>query len=628
MAGSPYRHCAIRFLLGLALVVQAAAGASAADPGEHRQVIVAITSQLRGSISSLLVEPNSRPGGIAHLAPQLRRLRIAWPDLILVDAGNALTGAPDAPTALRHSLPSIAGPMAALGYDAVVLGERDLGRDLRVSAAVVGKSPFPWLAANVEAPALPLLAGFAVVERSGLRVGFIGLVSPSAPLGHEPDGGVPVLVRDIESVARKEAIRIREIGRADLVVAVGGGSAGDFDRETSLLLGMPLFHAAGRLADAVPELDLIVASRGRSPRKGEVARPNRSYRVPLVEPIGGSKALTVLKLDLIHAGGRWTIASLVQDTLWAEEKGDGQVLASVRGDLAAEKSRLAAATSAYVAARPSKRVFLACAAALGHAAALRIHPRTLPAPSVPLASATMGTEPALPPISLLPMMWNSPHWTKEDIGRAVIRRDVHRWIAQDDGLVLATLTGRQVALLLVPYVRQMHGWRAPPSQVLFPGGLEVGMLPKSSEALAPAFRENSVRLRDDGRYGVWMTRFHRFGGSGVAAKVLVQADQPYRLAPTSLRDAVTDLLSDRAQPLPPECQRFLSRSSPPQRVPRRIRDRAGLGARARVFEAPNGPSPAEAPFAQGEGRYSASERAPAHRFGSREVNTAHPIAHG
>ena len=317
MRGSAQWRHAVLALLGLVMASRSATWAGAAELGEIRQVHIAVTSQLHGSITSRLVAPDMWPGGIAHLAQHVRCLREIWPDLILVDAGNALTGAPDAPgTADRHSLPAIVRPMETLRYDAAILGDRDLGRALEITAAVIGKTPFPWLAANVKSPALPDLSEFTVVERSGLRIGFIGLVSPSTVLGHKPGQTGPIRVEEVESVARREAIRIRDREHADLMIAVGGGAAGgDFDRDTALLMGLPPFQAAGLLADEVPELDLIIASRGRSPRKVDVARPNRSYKTPLIEPIGGSRALTMLTLDVGRTGSRWTIANLAQETL-------------------------------------------------------------------------------------------------------------------------------------------------------------------------------------------------------------------------------------------------------------------------------------------------------------------------
>lgn len=565
-----FKLCRLCLLLGVAAAIHHPDGLSAAEPEPRRHLLIAVTSQVRGSVSSLVLDPHGAPGGLAHLAPLVRRLRAASPDLILVDAGGSLTGAPDAPLALSaRAVPPIVGPMTRLGYDAAVLGERDLGLEAEALAAVIGRSPFPWLGANVELPkGLPTLSAHRIVERSGLRIAFIGLASPAALLGSDSARSAGVRVGDVETAARTEANRLRDGEQADLIVALGGGSsAGDQGQETAWLMDMPLPNAAGRLADNVPELDLIIASRGRAPRKGETPRPNRSYRVPLIEPVPGARRLTVVRIELARTGNRWAISDFAQETLWADAEADPDTLASVRAALDRTQAHLAEPTQVFIAGRPARRVQQACAGALTHAAALRL--KFDPA-AIPTLDA--GTE--QPPgassasLSLLPFLWNLPRLTKSDFGRQVTRGDLHRWIVQDDRLVWATLTGRQVSLLLEPYVRLAHGWKAPPGQVLFPGGLEVSLRPKHSEAESLSVSGSMAPLRDEDRYGVWMTHYHRFGGGGIAARALIQPEQPYRLASVALREALMDLLSDSSAGLPPACERFLSRNRPAPRLAR------------------------------------------------------------
>jgi 2',3'-cyclic-nucleotide 2'-phosphodiesterase (5'-nucleotidase family) len=568
----PFRQCGLYLLLGVAVAVHDPDGLSAAEPKARLHLLIAVTSQLRGSVSSFVLDPHRAPGGLAHLAPLVRRLRAAFPDLILVDTGGALTGAPDAPILdSPHAVPTIVGPMATLGYDAAVLGERDLGMEPEAWAAVIGRSPFPWLGANVELPqGLPTLAAHRIIERSGVRIAFVGLASPAALVGSDPARSAGVRIGDVETAALAEANQLRSAEQADLIVALGGGSsAGDQGREAAWMMDMPLPNAAGRLADNVPELDLIIASRGRAPRKGETLRPNRSYRVPLIEPAPGARRLTVVDIELARTGNRWTISEFAQETLWADAEADRELLASVRAELARTQAHLAQPTQVFLAGRPRKRVQQACAGALTHAAALRIR---LDTASIPTLHAGMEPRPGISsaPLSLLPFLWNLPRLTKSDYGRRVTRGDLHRWIVQDDRLVWAALTGRQVSLLLEPYIRQAHGWKVPLAQVLFPGGLELSLQPKRSEAESLSISGSMAPLRDEDRYGVWMTHFHRFGGGGIAARALIQLEQPYRPASVALREAVMNLLSDASAGLPPACDRFLSRQPP---APRRARRR-------------------------------------------------------
>src|SRR5262245_28582244 len=67
-------------LVPLLMRPQTAAG----DPGSRRQVVIAVTHQLRGSLGG------GGSSGLAHIAPLIQSLRKASPDLIFVDAGGAL----------------------------------------------------------------------------------------------------------------------------------------------------------------------------------------------------------------------------------------------------------------------------------------------------------------------------------------------------------------------------------------------------------------------------------------------------------------------------------------------------------------------------------------------------------
>lgn len=633
-------------LAGLALVAAAwvLPPGTQAEPEARRSIVLAVTSQLRGSVSSRILEPERSPGGLAHLAVLIRRARELNPDLVLLDTGNALAGAPDALlTAAAPSLtpganrslsgaddtaaaPPILAAMNRLHYDAAVLGERELELTSGDLAAILQASAFPWLGANVRiARAAEALAGGAdgtaeaaeppsvrarpnqiggkahtntpyganraalrasiVVERAGLRVGLIGLVSPGVLLGKEPAIRRRIRIGSAEGAAGDEAARLRAEGHADLVIAVGAGSANeDAERDTGLLEDLPLPNAAGVMADRTAGLDLVIAGRGRMPRKDAVARPNRSYAVPLIEPVPSSRALTLVVLVLEREGGRWRVARVSQETQWAPERADPGMLAATAGALDRTRRRLAQRLPVHVAGRATRRAFEACAGALGYVAAL--HATALQArssaaqPAAPpgtRATGSPGTDSSVqgadsPVLSLLPVLWTVPRWTRQDFGRPLTIGDVLRWFGQDDPLVIAQLTGRQIAQLLEPYVRQMHGWQTPSSLVLYPGGLDVALAPQRSEAASLRLAGTPESLQDGRAYSLWMTRYHRFGGGGLAARALIEPDQPAQQVPFTLRDAVLEFLAQPAAPLPDACSRMLSRQVP-ERSTRRTRTR-------------------------------------------------------
>jgi hypothetical protein len=145
---------------------------------------------------------------------------------------------------------------------------------------------------------------------------------------------------------------------------------------------------------------------------------------------------------------------------------------------------------------------------------------------------------------------------------------LQQWIPNDDPLVAATLTGRQVALLLAPYVRYAQGWRVPPSSVLFPGGLEATVQRKRSEVAEVGLEGGGEPLKTRASYLVWMTQYHRFGGGGLAPHALVEPTQSTHVTATGLREAVVEYLADAAAPLPSACERVLTREQPKKKPAR------------------------------------------------------------
>jgi hypothetical protein len=534
----------------LAAWVPATPAAPASDSGSHRRIVLAMTSQLRGSVSSRIGDPDRSPGGLAHLAVLIRQARTEFPDLVLLDAGNALSGAPDA---LRPPSPGAAPPILAamnrLVYDAAVLSDRDLDRTDGALAEAVAASAFPWLGANLRIGAgasepreeSPIRAT-ARVDRGGVRIGVIGLVSPGVLLGKDPEFRKRLRIADAEEAARREAARLRGDAAADLVIAIGAGSAADeSDREPGLLEDLALPNAAGVIADRTPGLDLVISGRGR-----------------------------------IRDEGGWRVAQVTQETQWAGEDADPDILAVTARAMEEARLRLAQRLPVYIAGRPIARKFQACAGTLGHAAAQRAGTLWLKAAGMPAAKgSSRWARAGTPPLSLLPSLWAQPRWTRHDVGRRLTRGDIGRWISQDDPLVFAELTGRQISLLLEPYVRQMHGWRTPTSQVLYPGGLDVALAPKRSEAVSVRLAGALDAVQDYRRYFLWMARYHRFGGGGLAARALIEPDQPARILPLTLREAVLDYLAAPAAPLPEACAKLLSRQPPEPRT-RRVRIRSAL----------------------------------------------------
>lgn len=121
-------------------------------------------------------------GGVVALERELARVRSSVRASLLLDAGDLLSGGPlsgrvDGGVKGGHMVRF----MNLLGYDAMAIGNHDFDHGVdNVVAAAEGAS-FPFLAANAFTPdgALLVGSGSIVLRRGGIRIGIIGLVTPS-----------------------------------------------------------------------------------------------------------------------------------------------------------------------------------------------------------------------------------------------------------------------------------------------------------------------------------------------------------------------------------------------------------------------------------------------------------------
>ena len=537
--------------------------------------MLAVTGQVRGSITFELLYPHGRPGGWAYLVPVLEGLRRQYPQLVLLDAGDAVIGAPEDALALARRQVPLWPPAALqvlnrLHVDGIALGKGDLQVGRAGVEGLRNASAFPWLAANVlQAPGQPWLAPYQIVQRAGLRVAVLGLASPGVPAWVSGDRIAGLAFTDTVEAARAWVPRLRAQEHADVVIAlVQAGPNTQVERDTALLKGLPLPNAAGLIADSVPGLDLVISAwapfRPHSARSGaQRGRPHpantgtgasaaqwmdlrSSYRTPLVSAGLGGRALTLIRLELERGGARWHARAAFAKVVPAARQPDAATLLLARPALAAAQAWLAQPTRAVVAAPASKKALHACTGALAHQA-------------TEFAGRALGLRQRAPDaISLLPMLWRVQPLRRRDVGTVITQAHLRRWLPEEDTLLLARLTGRQVELLLGPYVRHLRGWRVPPSQVFHPGGLELSIAPRGSRVLELARSGTRSPLRAGAEYPVWLTSYAWSGGGGLLPKALVQPTQLLLATEVSLRDAVMAWMSADEFAPPPACQPFLA----------------------------------------------------------------------
>ena len=461
---------------------------------KQRSVMVVLTGDVKGWVWRGAVHPHRRAGGFALLTAPLKRLRKAHPDLILLDGGDFLGDAPETEYAQHQGqLPLAIEMMQALGYDAAVLGNRDLAR-LRLFPHWRQQSRVPWLAGNVRAyalsrpsPAIAALpfASYVLLNRAGLRIAIVGFTQPGQR--HRVQGQATQWIASSALPKAAQLVkRMRTQQQADVVIGlIHSGVHGHYGREASLRQGKAQPAEAGLLAwqrSALPQarFDVLISAAAHRlhprARRGWI-RPHADYPVPLVE--AGAYAS---QLVMVHIGLRryaspvvrtavpsktpasttaWRVMQVKAKALALKLNPTQTVLSQVPKPLRARLQRtwrwLNTPTAWKIARRPNKRTFWACLGGLRHRAVLRLleaqHPNataTQPATTSP-ALFTQNT------LTLLPIpYWLPRAFPKNERGLALARKHLYRWMPYPIQLIKQPIRLDQLRFLVQPYTELLQ----------------------------------------------------------------------------------------------------------------------------------------------------------------------------
>lgn len=162
--------------------------------------------------------PDNR-GGILRRKVIVDSVRAAEPNLLVVDAGDALQGT------LYYTL--FSGEvervmMDAIGYDIQILGNHEFDNGLTPLAAQIGKSGATWISTNYDLSATPLDSLFVpcdIRDFGGRRIAFMAVnLNPDGIISAANARGVVYL--DGITAANSMAWYLKHIAKADIVIAV------------------------------------------------------------------------------------------------------------------------------------------------------------------------------------------------------------------------------------------------------------------------------------------------------------------------------------------------------------------------------------------------------------------------
>ena len=214
-------------LAGLAALAGRAPGASPAATAASDQVTCALIFSTNDTHGRLLPAEQSwsegRPvGGSAALAAYVARERAAAPEcpLFVVSGGDIMQGT--LISNLSDGRATIEA-MNAIGYDAAAIGNHEFDWGVDVLVERVADADFALLGANIFLKGTDRhpdwVRPWAIVEKEGVRIGFVGMVTPSTPVVARPDLVADFDFRSIAAALDRYIPVVRREG-VDFVVAV------------------------------------------------------------------------------------------------------------------------------------------------------------------------------------------------------------------------------------------------------------------------------------------------------------------------------------------------------------------------------------------------------------------------
>ena len=239
-----------------ASMLPAAALAAEADAGEKHITILG-TSDMHGNIWGFSYEDNAETAnnGMARLYTYIQQVRAENPNTILIDAGDDIQGTIMTDD-LYNKTPEEPHPVIAamnyMGYDAMTLGNHEFNWGIPTMQTILSQAEFPVLAANVtDADGNYVTgAGWTIVEKDGVKVAVIGVVTPDVPIWDGGKEGIEDVTFEAANVAVGKAIDA--IGdQADvIVVSAHMGMYAEFDEEGGS-------DSAQKILDDNPEIDVL-----------------------------------------------------------------------------------------------------------------------------------------------------------------------------------------------------------------------------------------------------------------------------------------------------------------------------------------------------------------------------------
>lgn len=234
------------------------------------------TSDVHGAFFPYdFIQRRETKGSLARVSSYVNNLRREYGrNVILLDNGDILQGQPSCyyynyvATDKQNIVSKIYNYM---GYDAASFGNHDVEPGHKVYDKWVGEVACPVLGANIvdTKTGLPYVKPYTIIERDGVKVAVLGMLTPAIPNWLEEDLWSGLKFEDIRQSARKWIAYLRKNEKPDVIVGLfhSGWDGG-------IVTPQYMEDAVKATAEGVDGFDLIFFGHDHRARRAEVKGPD------------------------------------------------------------------------------------------------------------------------------------------------------------------------------------------------------------------------------------------------------------------------------------------------------------------------------------------------------------------
>lgn len=258
------------------------------------------TSDLHGKFVpwDYALDEESKSGSVAQLSTAIQKIRTD--NTILVDAGDTIQDN-SADIFLDDDIHPMISAMNSLQYDVWVTGNHEYNYGMDTLKKVIKQQKAKVLTGNVyDANGTPLADSYTIIERNGVKIGIIGMVTPNITRWDSVNLKDWTVTNPVDETKKV----IKEIeDQTDVLIAVEHiGIKNEYGVEGS---------GAEDLAKACPELDVIVAAHEHQQVAGETING-----VLVVENKNSGATLSEIHIMLEQdKDGNWSIQEKTSESL-------------------------------------------------------------------------------------------------------------------------------------------------------------------------------------------------------------------------------------------------------------------------------------------------------------------------